>query len=391
VTADAHGVVVVGGYLATPLREAGVTDVVVVHREVVGSVFDDDTDTWTLTARGGETCRGRVVIAGSPFVPWIPDICRRDDFRGVAFHAAEPEPEFDPAGQRFAVVGADAGAGQFIERVARSAASVTVFPLPPRRVVSITSTTTSITRRSVRRRRRRVSPHVVTSPIDTVSASGIRTCDGAHYDVDAIVYGTGFTIADRGATLTGTRGLTVRQGWRDGMEPYLGIAVHGCPNYFFIGGAPEVRGAGAQAHYVAACLQLMARTASSRIEVRRSIQHVFNERVHLRRPRRRPAASAFDVSSATDIYDDVYDGAATLTVGDTRRQVCVRLTGHVDPIDGQYHWQGTIFDDLPDDVRKQARAVTLAVGERNAAARITEQTPQGTHSIAGVGAPPFAL
>ena len=131
--------------------------------------------------------------------------------------------------------------------------------------------------------------------------------------------------------------------------------------------------------------------SSSGIEVRRSVQHVFNERVRLRRSRRRPVASAFDLSSATAIYDDVYDGAATLTVGDTRRQVCVRLTGHVDPIDGQYHWQGTIFDDLPDDVRKQARAVTLAVGERNAAARITEQTPQGTHSIAGVGAPPFAL
>jgi hypothetical protein len=30
------------------------------------------------------------------------------------------------------------------------------------------------------------------------------------------------------------------------------------------------------------------------------------------------------------------------------------------------------------------------VGEHNAPARITEETPQGTHSIAGVGAPPFA-
>jgi hypothetical protein len=35
--------------------------------------------------------------------------------------------------------------------------------------------------------------------------------------------------------------------------------------------------------------------------------------------------------------------------------------------------------------------VGLAVGERSASARIVEKTPQGTHSIAGVGAPPFAL
>lgn len=55
----------------------------------------------------------------------------------------------------------------------------------------------------------------------------------------------------------------------------------------------------------------MTRTASSRIEVRRSTLHVFNERVHLCRPRRRPTASAFDLSSVAAINDDVYDGAAT--------------------------------------------------------------------------------
>ncbi len=73
----------------------------------------------------------------------------------------------------------------------------------------------------------------------------------------------------------------------------------------------------------------------------------------------------------------------------------VRLTGRLDPIDGQYHWQGTVFSSparpLPDDVLKQSRAATLTVGERSAPARIIEQTPWGTHSVAGVGAPPFAL
>ncbi|MGZ5397537.1 MAG: DUF4873 domain-containing protein, partial [Mycobacterium sp.] len=27
------------------------------------------------------------------------------------------------------------------------------------------------------------------------------------------------------------------------------------------------------------------------------------------------------------------------------------LAGHVDPIDGRYHWQGTVFDELPTDVK----------------------------------------
>jgi hypothetical protein len=33
----------------------------------------------------------------------------------------------------------------------------------------------------------------------------------------------------------------------------------------------------------------------------------------------------------------------------------------------------------------------VTIGECSASARITEQTPQGGHSIAGAGAPPFAL
>jgi len=35
--------------------------------------------------------------------------------------------------------------------------------------------------------------------------------------------------------------------------------------------------------------------------------------------------------------------------------------------------------------------VTLTVGDRSAKARITERTPQGAHSISGVGAPPFPV
>ncbi|HEY6857351.1 MAG TPA: DUF4873 domain-containing protein, partial [Mycobacterium sp.] len=73
------------------------------------------------------------------------------------------------------------------------------------------------------------------------------------------------------------------------------------------------------------------------------------------------------------------------------RQVRVRLTGHIDPIDGQYHWQGTVFDQLPADLIAKSRRVGLGVENRSASARITEATPQGTHSIAGVGAPPFTL
>jgi cation diffusion facilitator CzcD-associated flavoprotein CzcO len=275
------------------------------------------------------------------------------------------------------VIGSDSTAGSFVERLTKSVASVTVFPLSPRRAAPQT-------RRAGRYpRRRRVE--VVASPIDTVTASGIRTADGAHHPVDAIVYGTGLAVADRDASLVGTRGLTLQQTWRDGMEPYLGVAVHGFPNYFLAGGPDPI----AAVRYISRCLRLME--THTRIEVRRSSQRVFNERVHLRAPRHHVVTSEFDLVSPDGARDDIYDGAATLTVAGSHRAVRVRLTGHMDPIDGQYHWQGTLFGQLSADALGPARTVTLTVGERTVSARISEETPQGTHSIAGVGAPPFAL
>jgi hypothetical protein len=345
---------------------------------VVSSVFDDYADTWALTTADGETRRSRVVIARTtPFVPWIPDLFGRRDFRGVSFHAAAPVADFDPAGRRIAVIGAGATAGRLIGGPASSAAAVMVFPLPPRRVTRQP--------RYARRCLRRRHVKVITSPIEEVTAAGIRTADGVHHDADAIVYGTGFAVRTGlpPDTLVGTRGVTIQQAWTDGMEPYLGVAMHRFPNYFIID-EPDFAEA---MPYVIKCLQLIK--GRTRIEVRRSTQQVFNERVHLRRPSRRLAASAFDLSSPGGVHDDTYAGPATLTVAGTSEQVRVRLSGHIDPIDGQYHWQGTVFDQLPADLAR-ARTATLTVGERSAPALITEETPQATHSIAGVGAPPFA-
>lgn len=176
----------------------------------------------------------------------------------------------------------------------------------------------------------------------------------------------------------------------DASEPYLGVAVHGLPNYFLITG-PD---AAAQKSYIAKCLQVMADTHSTRIEVRYSTQRYFIERKRSEQVQWRRVArhirKAFDLSSHTAIQDDLYDGRATVHLGDDACDVRVRLAGHFDPIDGQYHWQGTILEQLP-NTGKFPQPATVTIGNRSAAARITERTPQGGYSVVGVGAPPFAL
>jgi hypothetical protein len=103
-----------------------------------------------------------------------------------------------------------------------------------------------------------------------------------------------------------------------------------------------------------------------------------------------PAGSPSTVvdTLVTTTSDDVFDGQANLKVADEEHAVRVRLTGRLDPVDGKYHWRGTIFGALPEDVLRRPEALLTANG-RTAAARLTERTPQGGYSVTGVGAPPF--
>ena len=378
------------------LRALGVSDVGRLDGDVLGARFDDSTDTWLLTAAGGETIRARVVIAGyRPVqVPWLPDLPGREDFLGESFHAARWPREFDPADKRVAIIGVDATAGHYLPWLTKSAASVTVFAHPPRRFVTELPLPATRTKRWLRHRIRPATraeprPALAGSAITAVTASGIRTADGSEdcaHRADTIVFATGFAVPDAtpDAALVGAGGVTARQAWADGSEPYFGVAVHGLPNYFFVDG-PD---AGAQARYVAECVGLMEHTGSTRIEVRRSSYQVFNERAYLGPAQPQPAASAFDVTFGARGDDATYEGAATLTTAGAEHPVRVRLAGHLDPIDGHYHWQGTVFGGA---ALNETRTATLTVGKRSAAARIVEQTPWGTYTVAGVGAPPYAL
>ena len=76
------------------------------------------------------------------------------------------------------------------------------------------------------------------APIERVTAGGIRTTDD-HYDLDVLVYATGFD-AMTGALLAldveGPNGRTLEQKWNAGPRTYLGLMTHGFPNLFTITG-----------------------------------------------------------------------------------------------------------------------------------------------------------
>lgn len=155
------------------------------------------------------------------------------------------------------------------------------------------------------------------------------------------------------------------------------VAVHGVPNWFRIPGPDTAR----QGRYVARCLRLRQRTGAARMEAK--------GRVVLHRWQPARVTDRFYLSGSEPGPDDLYDGPATLAVAGEKVSRRVRLIGHLDAIDGHYHWQGTLFGELPAAARGRGAALTLTVADRDAPVRVVEQTPWGDHMIAGVGEPPF--
>jgi len=76
-------------------------------------------------------------------------------------------------------------------------------------------------------------------PIERISPTGIVTRSGAFYDVDIIVFATGYdalTGSLNRIDIRGLGGVALGDVWRDGPRSYLGVMVTGFPNLFLIAG-----------------------------------------------------------------------------------------------------------------------------------------------------------
>ena len=74
-------------------------------------------------------------------------------------------------------------------------------------------------------------------PIEQITPTGVRV-GGIGYEVDAIVYATGFDAMTGSLLKINARGpsTSLQNAWAAGPRTYLGLAVHGLPNMFTISG-----------------------------------------------------------------------------------------------------------------------------------------------------------
>jgi cation diffusion facilitator CzcD-associated flavoprotein CzcO len=101
---------------------------------VTSARFDETNNLWHVEVNGGERrYTANVVVAGfGPLSrPELPEIEGIESFNGAAFHSADWDPGYDPAGQRVAVVGTGASAIQFVPKIAEQARRLHLFQRTP--------------------------------------------------------------------------------------------------------------------------------------------------------------------------------------------------------------------------------------------------------------------
>lgn len=132
---------------------------------------------------------------------------------------------------------------------------------------------------------------VLTDGIAEVRANSVLTHSGEEYEVDAIIYGTGFHATDplpRGMVF-GRGGQDLLDAWADGIEAYKGCVVSGFPNLFIVPGPNTGLGHNSmvymiesQIRYVMGALRHMDRHDLKAVDVKPGVQKAWNEDVQNR-------------------------------------------------------------------------------------------------------------
>jgi cyclohexanone monooxygenase len=136
----------------------------------------------------------------------------------------------------------------------------------------------------------------LTQPNVEVLATGVKDVrgrtlighDGSAREVDTIILGTGFHVTDQpiAGIVRGTDGRSLAEVWAGSPQAYRGTTIAGFPNLFLVLG-PNI-GIGhnsafivieAQLGYALDALRTMRQQRLERVEVRRKVQTVYNDRV----------------------------------------------------------------------------------------------------------------
>ena len=127
---------------------------------------------------------------------------------------------------------------------------------------------------------------LLTGGVERFTRSGVITGDGEEREVDAVIFGTGFQVADMpvGRMVVGPEGKTLDDVWQGSPRAHLGTAMPGFPNLFVLlgpntglGHSSMVYMIESQVAYVLDALKSMDRHGAETVEVRAEAARRSNE------------------------------------------------------------------------------------------------------------------
>ena len=289
-------------YLRKAAAEEGVLPHVRLGTALESAAWDEGARRWRLrTSRGALEAEVLVLAAGRLTQPNLPDVPGLDGFPGRAFHSSRWDPT-PLTGLRVGVVGTGASAVQLLPHVAAEAAHTVVFqrtpawvlprgdrayaadePRPSRTTLAAEAERLFEARlagsdaaRALRARalahlsgqvgdptlRAALTPSyaigckravfsddyfpalqrrdVTLEPSALARVEGSRAvaAGGSAYDLDVLVFATGFETARQpyAELVAGRRGETLAEHWSDGMTSHASTVVTGFPNLFIVDG-----------------------------------------------------------------------------------------------------------------------------------------------------------
>ena len=120
------------------------------------------------------------------------------------------------------------------------------------------------------------------SPIECITARGVKTAD-AEYELDVIIYATGFDAITGELTrmdIRGEGGVSLKEKWDEGVSTYLTLQTAGFPNLFIVNGAVFcnfTRCAEVVAEWVSHCVAWMQANGYTRIEADPAAEAAWTE------------------------------------------------------------------------------------------------------------------
>jgi len=129
---------------------------------------------------------------------------------------------------------------------------------------------------------------LVTSPITSISPTGVVSEDRVDRDVDVIIYGTGFNATEflSSVHIVGADGVSLNQAWAQGAEAYRGVSVAGFPNFYMLYGPNTNLGSNSiifmverQANYIVRCIDKIRSHKLRSLDVNKAVMRAYNDRM----------------------------------------------------------------------------------------------------------------